>query len=135
MNYTIRQMALYLELPFVHFDLLAHEKTSRVYECITRGRLQTDFVIDNSLQENAKKGNLTAIQQREKNKEQKRIEETRSKGHYDAYEMEYIHKDGHLVPVRLHGIVIQYISMFLGVKLVTSIDGDLSAFSVSKSLP
>ncbi len=78
MNYTIRQMALYLELPFVHFNILAYEKTSRVYECITRGRLQTDFVIDNSLQENAKKGNLTAIQQREKNKEQKRIEEIKA---------------------------------------------------------
>ncbi len=78
MNYTIRQMATFLELPFVHFNLLAHEKTSEVYERITKGRLEADFLIDNSLQENAKKGNLTAIQQREKNKEQKRIEEIKS---------------------------------------------------------
>lgn len=83
MNYTIRQMALYLELPFVHFNLLAHEKTSRVYESITRGRLQTDFVIDNSLQENAKKGNLTAIQQREKNKENNRIQDIKNHFWYE----------------------------------------------------
>ncbi|WP_322970331.1 hypothetical protein [Faecalibacter sp. LW9] len=78
MNYTVRQMALYLEQPFIHFNLLAHEKTSEVYVRITRGRLQTDFEIDQSLQENAKKGNLTAIQQREKNKEQKRIEDIKA---------------------------------------------------------
>ncbi len=71
-------MAAYLDLPFVHFNLLAHEKTSEVYVRITKGRLEADFLIDNSLQENAKKGNLTAIQQREKNKEQKRIEDIKA---------------------------------------------------------
>lgn len=78
MNYTIRQIAMYLELPFIHFNLLAHEKTSEVYERITKGRLEADFLIDNSLQENAKKGNLTAIQQREKNKENKKIEDIKN---------------------------------------------------------
>lgn len=36
-----------------------------------------------------------------------RLNELKSVGHYGPYEKEYIHKDGHLVPVRLSGQLIE----------------------------
>lgn len=39
--------------------------------------------------------------------EQKILEDINTKGKYGPYEKEYIHKDGHLVPVRLSGIVFE----------------------------
>ncbi len=38
--------------------------------------------------------------------EQKQLNSLKSSGHYGPYEKEYIHKDGHLVPVRLNGLII-----------------------------
>ncbi|MDK7375978.1 MULTISPECIES: hypothetical protein [Weeksella] len=77
-NYTIKQMALYLDVPYVHFNILAYEKSSEVYRRIQKGRLEPDFLIDKAMQESAIKGNVTVIQQREKNKEARRIEDIKN---------------------------------------------------------
>lgn len=71
-------MAIYLDVPFVHFNILAYEKSSEVYKRIQKGRLESDFLIDKSLQESAIKGNVTVIQQREKHKETRRIEDIKN---------------------------------------------------------
>ena len=39
--------------------------------------------------------------------EQQQLETLKKTGHYGPYEKEYIHKDGHLVPVRLHGSLLE----------------------------
>ena len=39
--------------------------------------------------------------------EQLQLESLKTKGCYGPYEKEYIHKDGHLVPVRLQGLIIK----------------------------
>ena len=39
--------------------------------------------------------------------EQAQLRSLQESGHYGPYEKEYIHKDGHLVPVRLSGLVIE----------------------------
>lgn len=39
--------------------------------------------------------------------EQIQLESLRTQGRYGPWEKEYIHKDGHLVPVRLQGLIIQ----------------------------
>ncbi len=36
------------------------------------------------------------------------LQETRESGRYRPYEKEYIHKDGHLVPVRLQGVLVEH---------------------------
>ncbi|MDP2209829.1 MAG: PAS domain S-box protein [Bacteroidota bacterium] len=48
---------------------------------------------------------ITPKKYEEQEKQQlKSLDET---GRYGSYEKEYIHKDGHLVPVRLHGLIIE----------------------------
>lgn len=39
--------------------------------------------------------------------EQQQLDLLDKKGHYGPYEKEYIHKDGHLIPVRLQGLIIE----------------------------
>ena len=39
--------------------------------------------------------------------EQQKLDSLKSIGYYYPYEKEYIHKDGHLVPVRLQGLIIE----------------------------
>ncbi|MEM6502431.1 MAG: PAS domain S-box protein [Cyanobacteria bacterium P01_C01_bin.89] len=39
--------------------------------------------------------------------EQKQLESLQTTGRYGPYEKEYIHKDGHLVPIRLSGVIIE----------------------------
>lgn len=41
-------------------------------------------------------------------KEQEQLESLKTTGHYGPYEKEYIHKAGHLVPVRLQGLLIDH---------------------------
>ena len=41
------------------------------------------------------------------NQEQHQLESLSKSGRYGPYEKEYIHKDGHLVPVRLQGLIIE----------------------------
>jgi PAS domain S-box-containing protein len=41
------------------------------------------------------------------NQEKKQLESLAKTGRYGPYEKEYIHKDGHLVPVRLQGLIIE----------------------------
>ena len=36
------------------------------------------------------------------------LEQLRTAGHCDTYEMEYLHRDGHLVPVRLSGVILEH---------------------------
>ncbi|MBI5632777.1 MAG: PAS domain S-box protein [Nitrospirae bacterium] len=40
--------------------------------------------------------------------EGQQLESLKTTGHYGPYEKEYIHKDGHLVPVRLQGLLIEH---------------------------
>lgn len=73
-NYSFKEMALYLNIPVKFFVEEAKSKDSTVWNAIQRGRLKSSFAIMQKLQANAESGNLTAIQQLEKMKDEKETE-------------------------------------------------------------
>lgn len=64
-------------------------------------------IIDRTVEETLKLTywDITPVKYADKEKEELRSLE--EKGSYGAYEKEYIHKDGHLVPVRLHSKILE----------------------------
>ena len=56
------------------------------------------------------------------NEEQVQLQSLNKNGYYGPYEKEYIHKDGHLIPVRLSGVIVER----KGEKLIWSSIEDIS---------
>lgn len=65
-NYSYSEMAIYLSMPKKLFIQEANQKDTSIWTAIQKGRLQTQFDIDNKLAENAAAGNITAVQIYEK---------------------------------------------------------------------
>ncbi len=61
-------------------------------------------------------------------KEQFQLQSLEKTGQYGPYEKEYIHKDGHLVPVRLHGLLLEKD----GEQLIWSSVEDITAYKQSE---
>lgn len=61
-NYSYAEMALYLSMPKKLFVQEARQRDTSIWTAIQKGRLQTQFDIDNKLADNATSGNITAIQ-------------------------------------------------------------------------
>jgi hypothetical protein len=62
LNYTKRQMAMYLDKSYKEFLSAVEVLNSEVAYRISKGKLEADFKIQDKLLENAKSGNITAIQ-------------------------------------------------------------------------
>ena len=73
-NYSPRRIALYLQKNEKGFVELWKDKTSKIRYHYERGQMVANYEINQKLLENAKKGNITAAQIFEKNKEANRIE-------------------------------------------------------------
>lgn len=73
-NYSYAEMAIYLNMPKKLFMQEAKQKDTAVWTAINRGRLKTQFDIDNKLAENATSGNITAVQIYEKRTKTKDFE-------------------------------------------------------------
>ena len=70
-NYSFKQMALYLNLPLKLFIEEAKTQDSEIWDAIQRGELQADFDIQKKILDNAVSGNITAVQVYEKSKSKK----------------------------------------------------------------
>ncbi len=77
LNYTIRQMALYLDLPVGDLQAEFENRDSEFRYHFDRGRLIAQTEIDMQAQESAKGGNITAMQQYEKVREKRHFENMR----------------------------------------------------------
>lgn len=73
-NYSFDEMAIYVGMKKSAFRKEATKEDSEIWLAIQRGQLQADFEISDKLSQNAQSGNITAVQQFEKIKEQKRVE-------------------------------------------------------------
>lgn len=73
-NYSYDEMAIYVGMKKSAFRAEATKEDSKIWTAIQRGRLKADFEISDKLAQNAMSGNITAVQQFEKIKEQKHVE-------------------------------------------------------------
>ncbi len=73
-NYSPRRIALYLQKNENFFVELWKDKTHKIRHHYERGQLIADYEINEKLLENAKKGNITAAQIFEKNKDANKVE-------------------------------------------------------------
>jgi len=61
-NYSFKDMAIYVGMKKSAFVKEATTEDSAIWTAIRRGRLKTQFEIDDKLAQNAKSGNITAAQ-------------------------------------------------------------------------
>lgn len=63
MNYSLHQMAIYLEIDFEEFEKARKQDKSKLQHYINKGKLETTFLINEKLKLNAEAGNITAAQE------------------------------------------------------------------------
>src|SRR5690606_8719639 len=81
-NYSFKEMAIYLGMKKSAFVKEATTEDSPIWTAIQKGRLQSQFEIDDKLAQNAKSGNITAAQIYKKSAEDKRIENLKAQIFY-----------------------------------------------------
>lgn len=81
-NFSFKEMAIYLQLPVKVFTESAKEKDSEIWTAIQRGRLKTEFEIQDKLRLNAESGNITAAQQFDKMRRAKDVENLKQRIFY-----------------------------------------------------
>jgi PAS domain S-box-containing protein len=64
-------------------------------------------IIGRTVEETLKLTNRDITPEKYAEQEERQLERLRKTGRYGPYEKEYIHKDCHLVPVRLNGLIVQ----------------------------
>lgn len=79
LNYTFKQIAMYLEVPFNDLLQEYEDKESEFRYHYDRGHLLAQADIDQNLIDSAKRGNVTAIQQFEKIRQSRHFENTRDR--------------------------------------------------------
>ena len=73
-NFPAKQIAIYLELNADLFINEYNDSSSEVYRRYQRGMLKSTFEINQRLDENARAGNITSMQQFEKHKKSVRVQ-------------------------------------------------------------
>ena len=68
LNYTKSQMAMYLDIPLDEFVYAVNLPNSKIQFYITKGKLESDYLVNEKLQQNAESGNITAVQELNKMK-------------------------------------------------------------------
>lgn len=63
LNYSNHQIAMWLEKDFIEFEKARKQAKSCIQFHITRGKLQTQYNINDKLKLNAEAGNITATQE------------------------------------------------------------------------
>ncbi len=77
-NYSYDEMAIYLDVSRSQFREKATTRDTDEWLAINRGRLQSQFEIDDKLNQNARTGNITAAQTAEKRRKIKEFQNLKS---------------------------------------------------------
>jgi len=81
-NYSYAEMAVYLSIEKTEFIQQANTTDSKIWTAIQKGRLESEFEINDKLAQNAKSGNITAAQIFEKNRKAKEVENLKARIFY-----------------------------------------------------
>ncbi len=81
-NYTMRQMAMYLEIPFAKFQKASIEPDNKIKYYIEKGKLESDFRINDKIRQDAEGGNQMAKMIFDKTRELNEIEQIKSRTLY-----------------------------------------------------
>lgn len=81
-NYSYDQIALFVGMKKSAFRLEANKEDSPIWTAIQKGKLETDFEINDKLAQNAKSGNITAVQIFNKNREDAEIKDLKAQIFY-----------------------------------------------------
>ncbi|AGN89404.1 hypothetical protein LIT13_01335 [Flavobacterium psychrophilum] len=79
LNYSEAQMAIYLELDYLAFEKSRKAANSKIQFYITKGKLESKFLVNEKLLVNAKAGNITAAQEYKKATDANDVEEIKRK--------------------------------------------------------
>jgi len=79
LNFTFKQVAMYLDIPIELFYTLYNEKDSELRYHFDRGQLLAKAHIDMSMLDSAKKGNITAQQLYDKRAKQNKLDEAKER--------------------------------------------------------
>lgn len=79
LNYTRAQMALYLEIDLLAFEKAIFAENSKIQHHISRGKLESKFLVNEKLLANAQTGNITAAQEYFKSVNANEVEEVKRK--------------------------------------------------------
>ncbi len=79
LNYTKSQIAMYMDIPLNEFVRAINLPNSKIEFYMTKGKLESDFLINQKLQANAESGNITAVQELNKMKTAISIEQIKSR--------------------------------------------------------
>lgn len=77
-NYSYDEMAIYVGMKKSAFRKEANKEDSAIWTAIQKGRLESEFEINDKLFQNARSGNITAAQIVQKIKDEKRVENLKS---------------------------------------------------------
>lgn len=79
LNYTLAQMAVYLEKDYAHFLKAYNSENSKVQFFITKGKLESRYLVNSKLLLNAQAGNITAAQELKKITDANDVEQIKRK--------------------------------------------------------
>lgn len=77
-NYSLYNISIYMEIPLKLLEIWMRDETSPAYQAYHRGKLKNQFEIEYKLTQDAKTGNLTAIQILDKHKRKNELEEVKN---------------------------------------------------------
>lgn len=79
LNYTKSQIAMYMDIPLQEFVRACNLPNSKILFYLNKGKLESDFLINQKLQLNAESGNITAVQELNKMKTAIYVEQVKSR--------------------------------------------------------
>ncbi|MCX6268353.1 MAG: hypothetical protein NTW16_13495 [Bacteroidetes bacterium] len=88
-NYSVRQIAMYLDIDHNQFQRAFNEPDSLIRYHYDRGKLVTQAEIDKANLKRAKDGNMTSIQQWKKDSTSQNLENLKKQVFYDEQQKEY----------------------------------------------